>query len=402
VREALPDGVALLEVLENQGNVHAWVVRKGREVEYFPLGPAAGIAPLVEDFRAAFTSRDDEARWLDAGGRLRAKLEAPLAAALEDASTLYLALDGALATVPLGLLPDGEAGARRFLLERCVIVHVTGGAGLVMAAHADRSRPGYGLVAFGGIDYENADYATGGRGPARNRVQPLPETGAEADAVAARFRQRFPDAEARTLAGKAATEAAWQRVTPQARYVHAATHGFFDLENLRHAIAETGARDAAGPAIFASLAEPGRAGTFRSLGGWNPRLLSGIVLAGANDGGVHEDGWLTAADLAGQDLTGVELVVLSACDPGRGEFAAGEGVLGLARALTVAGARRFVLPLWPVPNADTRELMDRFYDGLWAEAPLPAEAALRAAQRSMLAEDRKRNAFRPGRWGLGW
>jgi len=134
--------------------------------------------------------------------------------------------------------------------------------------------------------------------------------------------------------------------------------------------------------------------------GWNPLLLSGIVMAGANagDGGNGGDGLLTAEELQGLDLTGVELVVLSACETGRGELAAGEGVLGLSRALAVAGARGFMLSLWSVPDDKTQKLMDGFYEGLWDRGLTPADA-LRATQLRMITVDRSTHAFRPSTWG---
>lgn len=82
-------------------------------------------------------------------------------------------------------------------------------------------------------------------------------------------------------------------------------------------------------------------------------------------------------------------MVPSACETGRGELAAGEGFLGLSRALTLAGARGFKLSLWKVPDLETRALMDAFYDVLWSgPTPAAAEDALRAAQLACLAPDR--------------
>ncbi len=45
------------------------------------------------------------------------------------------------------------------------------------------------------------------------------------------------------------------------------------------------------------------------------------------------------------------------------------------------------------------ELMGRFYDGIWGQAHLVPSQALRRAQLDCLAEDRKRDRFRPSAWG---
>ena len=236
-----------------------------------------------------------------------------------------------------------------------------------------------GLLAFGDVDYSGLDRA----------VPALPATKEEVSQVSARFASRFPKMSSRVHTGNEASKAAFLTEAGKARFVHVATHGFFDLEHLRVALA--GSRGFGGEMVSAPIEETQHR---EQSGGWDPLLLSGIVLARTE----KEDGFLTAEELQSLDLTGVDLVVLSACETGRGELAAGEGVLGLSRALSVAGARGFLLSLWKVPDAETRELMDGFYASLWAEAPLTAEDALRATQLRMLAADREKDAFRPSKW----
>jgi CHAT domain-containing protein len=138
------------------------------------------------------------------------------------------------------------------------------------------------------------------------------------------------------------------------RLLHLATHGFF-LD------------DRPGPA---------------SKG---PLLRSGLALAGAQSflqrrtlPAEAEDGLLTALDVMGMNLVATELVVLSACDTGRGEARSGDGVFGLRRAFAVAGARTLVMSLWSVPDEQTGELMVDFYRR--ALCGTPRAAALRQAQ----------------------
>jgi CHAT domain-containing protein len=89
-----------------------------------------------------------------------------------------------------------------------------------------------------------------------------------------------------------------------------------------------------------------------------------------------DDGYLTAKEAARLNLDGTKLVVLSACETGLGLQRTGEGLFGLRRALTVAGARGTLLSLWKVPDAATEIFMSRFYDLLGQGIP-PAEAVRR-------------------------
>lgn len=75
---------------------------------------------------------------------------------------------------------------------------------------------------------------------------------------------------------------------------------------------------------------------------------TGVVLAEADgdwSSRREEVGWL--------DLSGAELVVLSACDTRLGRAAAGEELLGLRRAFLTAGAHTVVSSLWSVPDPET-------------------------------------------------
>ena len=91
----------------------------------------------------------------------------------------------------------------------------------------------------------------------------------------------------------------------------------------------------------------------------DPMFLGSIVLAGANN--LDGTGYITAAEIAGLNLGGTELVVLSTCDSGYGYIQTGEGIYGLQRALAIAGARSTLLSLWKVDDSATKAFMIRFY-----------------------------------------
>ncbi|MEL6133456.1 MAG: CHAT domain-containing protein, partial [Bacteroidota bacterium] len=56
-----------------------------------------------------------------------------------------------------------------------------------------------------------------------------------------------------------------------------------------------------------------------------------------------------------------ELVVLSACETGRGQHQKGEGVLSVGRAFHEAGAQSSLTTLWQVEDPATSQIMVQFY-----------------------------------------
>jgi CHAT domain-containing protein len=148
------------------------------------------------------------------------------------------------------------------------------------------------------------------------------------------------------LIGREATEAAVKAASESGqlaryRYIHFATHGILGLT------------DATPPSLV-------------------------LALAGEQRG---EDGFLTLGEVTGLRLS-ADLVVLSACQTGRGKLYNAEGVSGLARAFLSAGSRGVLCSLWRVDDAATADLMANVYSGL--KENKPAADALRAAQLRMI------------------
>jgi CHAT domain-containing protein len=254
--------------------------------------------------------------------------------------------------------------------------------------------PGERVLLVGGVRYDaapppppGASPGLAGRGPARDGRDPLrwrflDGSQAEVHAVAAMYPR--PD-RVSLLEGASASEAALRATLPGCGYVHLATHGFFADARFRSALHRDADREQSALGGLAMLDD------HATVLGRNPLILSGMVLAGANlppkrdEWGApqDDDGILTAEEVAALDLSGTELVVLSACETGRGEVAGGEGVFGLQRAFGLAGARAVIASLWQVDDEATRQLMTSFYESLWRRGMGPLEA-LRQSQLHIL------------------
>jgi len=126
-----------------------------------------------------------------------------------------------------------------------------------------------------------------------------------------------------------------------------------------------------------------------ALGTYNdPFMRSGLLFAaGGNmvqNRNVHEynrdEGILTASEVATLNFNS-PLVVMSACETGRGETKVGEGVYGLQTAFLLAGADALLMSLFKVDDDATQELMRIFYQK-WKETG-DKRTAIREAKREL-------------------
>lgn len=112
--------------------------------------------------------------------------------------------------------------------------------------------------------------------------------------------------------------------------------------------------------------------------------MSGLVLSTVDQEGNLVNGYLRLLDIYKLDLD-AELVVLSACQTGRGTIREGEGLQGLYQGFLLAGGRTVLNTLWSVDDAGTAAFMQFFYGSLM-EGRSPKEA-LSDAQQKMATSD---------------
>jgi CHAT domain-containing protein/tetratricopeptide (TPR) repeat protein len=186
-------------------------------------------------------------------------------------------------------------------------------------------------------------------------LEPMPGTKAEAK----KLRALAPD-DSKFLSGPDAAEKTLLTLKTAPSVLHLGCHAFF-LEG-----------NDAPPAMPVDFDE-------------RPELLSagGLVLyrgaeRRADSAPVSpDDDLLFPAEIARLPLKGTRLVTLSSCDSGAGTPVSGEGILGLRRSFSLAGAREILVALWPVADSSTPDFMEKFYR-LALASDRPAQALWQA------------------------
>jgi CHAT domain-containing protein/Tfp pilus assembly protein PilF len=359
-------------VLFPDGSTHAW-----------DLGPAAPIDLAATRLRNELARQD--ARYKASAQALYRIAFQPLLPLLGHTRRLFLSPDGQLSLIPFAALHDG----RQFLLDSFDFTYLTSGKDLL--PRSQDIPPASSVVVLADPDFNASPQAApSGKTPAQaerseslqrffstlradmaeSSWTPLPGTRQEALSI----QRLLPQAQ--LFLGPEATKDRLLHLPPPG-ILHLATHGFF-------------LGDAPAPANTRGLGHFGALGDKPAPPPPDPLLRSGVALAGASSPVVDASGpsqsrpgaaLVTALELAGLDLWGTQLVILSACDTGRGVVKLGQGVSGLRRSLVVAGAETIVMSMWKVDDDSTYVLMDTYYRNLLAGQG--RASALREAMRSL-------------------
>jgi CHAT domain-containing protein/Tfp pilus assembly protein PilF/Flp pilus assembly protein TadD len=378
VQGELPADAALIELLHfrrfnptrtgaddvwAESHYAALVLRATGEPTWVDLGNAAGIDTKADQLRRLVRNHSTPvADYERAATELYAQLFAPLEGAIAGSARLIVSPDGKLSMVPLGILRD--AGGRA-LASRFAVSYAAAGREIQVQRAAPAAS---GVVVIAAPDYDVAALASsdaiGDRFADRGAFEPLPGARAEAQDLDALL------GGVTVLEGAAATADA-VRVVEHPAVLHIATHGFFSPIDDPEPQQRLEFLPVAGGVLVEQRSQPTAA---------NPMFFSGLAFAGANKRAPGTStGILTAQEIAGLDLHGTELVVLSACETGLGAVGRGTEFTGMRRALSIAGAATQVTSLWRIGDQATRALMRHFY-GFLVQGVGRAEALARAQE----------------------
>lgn len=383
-RSALPQDSVFVDILqlplsESQGIDHyvAWLTPKSGAQQVVDLGQAdeideqiSGLLKLLRE-TAMRCAKDGEdvafARMLPALRELSDQLWGPIEDAVSEQKIL-LSPDGQTWLVPWSALLSHTG---RFVIEDIQLqFHVSGREVVSEAAKVVAGRS----VIFANPDFGEAPTGLSpdlrasesvGRIPPVNALENTIQEAAAARQTLVELTQQDVD----VLLGANALEEAFKNLKGPS-VVLLSTHGFFlQPDNLSAAA--------------------------------DPLLHCGLLLAHANQHKDHtalnNDGVLTAVEVMGTDLTGTDLVVLSACETGIGSLSAAEGVTGLRSAFRLAGASCVVSTLWPIHDRETAYLIRDFFQALQNSST--ASEALQRAQQQRITQHRERyGASHPFFW----
>ena len=264
---------------------------------------------------------------------------------IPDNATIYISADGVYNQMNIETLIDSTGN---YLIDKNEIYYVSNTKDLVLDAKQQTEKT-YSNTAFliGNPDFAG-DKTQISSSNTVSSIEPLP--GAEKEIKYVNKLLHRYNWKKQTLLGAEATETAIKEMESP-RVFHVATHGFFKDEDMSKQAQED----------KGDIAD-------------NPLLRSGLLFTGAGEllanNNIYDfnkkDGILTAYEAMNLNLDNTELVVLSACETGRGEIKSGEGVYGLQRSFLVAGADNVIMTLFKVNDAVTQELMNDFYSH-WLE-----------------------------------
>lgn len=244
----------------------------------------------------------------------------------ENIDTLIIVPDGVLHLFPFESLLMPQSDPSTYLIERFRVSYASSASALLVLRRSGYpARHGKMMLAFGNPDYGDGDF------------QSLPYSRKEIAAIS----KIFPNRQIDVFQGKKANKTVLKSLDlTDYRILHFACHGYVDEKF---------------------------------------PIRSALVLSPR---GKDDNGLLQFRDIYAMRIS-AELVVLSACQSGRGRIEYSEGIIGLPHIFFTAGARSVVSSLWTIRDDATAIFMKFFYEFL--SEGVGKSQALRSAKLKMLS-----------------
>lgn len=334
VQSKLEPSVAVLVYHLSDTLSGVWTINSS-EVRWTRLASTERIRATIRKFRDGLKlPHAAVVNWREAAAAAYQALIAPVASQVDGKTRLVIVPDDELFDVPLEGTVVGDSDTGAFLMERYEVSYALS-LGPVRARTNARptAEPGSGkLLLLGDPILPRGETLVCGE---RQELRGLPAVHEEMNAI-----QRIVGSgRTESYSGQTLRVDRLPSDLRGFRMIHVATHGLFN---------------------------------------WRAPWRSCLVFSGGDAAGVP----LSALARLRLDA---DLVVLSACETGRGRVMRGEGLWGFPSAALAAGARNVVGSLWRVEDRSTARLMEEFYRAM---APDFREyrGALRIARLRLLRE----------------
>jgi len=270
--------------------------------------------------------------------------------ALSEFKAIVVIPDGILNYLPFETIRIDDGAREKYLVESIAISYCPSASTLRMLTGGSKKKEWKKtILAIGGPKY--GDYSGPNVAPTDRQLGTeensslarkmafveLPFSGKEAIDIGG----LFPKVEAQVITGGAVSEEIMKKLPlREFRIIHISCHGYLDEAN--------------------------------------PMRTALVLTPGPSQ---EEDGFLRMEEIYKLSLD-ADMVVLSACQTGKGLLEKGEGVMNLTRPFFIAGARSVIAALWPINDKSTAGLMKDFYKLIikgWS-----ANEALRGAKLKMI------------------
>ena len=335
LQAALPSKTGLLEFFEGRHTIYAFYLTRDtlfvhhldhtaaydRQLNNF-VQQLSNMAPYYEDPIAAYDAFTASAQ------ALYQQLIAPVVPVLP--KRLLLVPDGTLSYLPFEVLltrpvpavgkgqaVDGNFSVLPYVLRQSTVHYLFSGSLWLEQQQSVQPPINEKILGFAPNYSLNASppWRSNRETQLRKRLYPLVGAAREVEHLQQCYRGRY-------LTGDLATEAAFKAAASQYGILHLALHGLVDPTD---------------------------------------SYYSSLALAENTDS--IEDNFLYLYEIQQLPLK-ANLVVLSACETGIGQYQRGEGVISLGRGFVYAGVPALVTTLWSLNDASGAVLMEQFYKAL--------------------------------------